>query len=78
MTQKRFEFKDIFQELNDGSLELKIPIEVNGVIYNAGTKLQKGVIYGGIDFNLYKNRAIAVDLEENSEGPLKIGGFYSD
>ncbi len=78
MTLKRFEFNYIFKELPSDSLELKVPIEVGGISYNAGTEFKKGVVYGGIDFHLYKNRAIAVDLEENSEGPLKIVGFYSD
>lgn len=78
MALKRFEFNDIFQETPDGSLELKKPIEVGKTIYTAGTKFQKGVIYGGIDFHLYKNRGIAIDHVENSEGPLKLFGFYPD
>jgi hypothetical protein len=78
MAQKRFEFNDIFQQLSDESLELKKTIEVNKIIYPVGTKFKKGVIYGGIDFYLYKNRGIGVDLEENSEGPLRVIGFYPD
>ncbi len=78
MALKRFEFRDIFQELSDGSLELRTSIEVGSTIYDAGFKFQKGVVYGGIDFHLYKSRAIAIDLQNNSEGPLKIAGFYSD
>lgn len=78
MAVKRFEFNDIFQELTDGSLELRQSIQVDKVIYSVGEKFQKGVVYGGVDFHLYKNRGIAVELEENSEGPLKIVGFYSN
>ncbi len=75
---KRLKFLDIFQEYPDGSLSPKMSIEVNGVIFNSGTIFQKGVVFGGIDFHLYKYKDIAVISEENSEGPLKIFGFYND
>jgi hypothetical protein len=73
---KRYEFLDIFQEYPDGSLSPKKSIEVNGVIFNPGVVFQKGVVFGGIDFHLYKYRGIAVSTTDNSEGPLKISGFY--
>ena len=78
MALKKYEFNSVFQELQDESLELKKSIEVSGVVYEAGTKFKKDVAYGGVNFHLYKNRALAVELTENSEGPIKIIGFYPD
>ncbi len=77
MAIKRYEFKDIFQEHTDGTLELIQSIEVGQVIYPVATRFQKGVVYGGIDFHIYKNRAIAIESDENSEGPLKVIGFFN-
>ena len=73
---KRYKFTDIFQELPDGSLSPKEPIEVNGTVFGPGTTFQKGVVYGGIDFHLFKYRDIAITSVENEEGPKKIYGFY--
>lgn len=75
---RRLNFRDIFEELADGSLSPKFAIEINGTIFSPGVTFQKGVVYGGIDFHLYKYRAIAVESNDTSEGPLKILGFYQD
>jgi hypothetical protein len=76
MALKRFEFNEIFQELSDGSLQLKQPLEIGKTKYQKDTIFNKGVIYGGIDFDLYRDHGIAIELEDNSEGPLKLYGFY--
>ena len=75
---KRYKFRDLFTELADGSLSPKRAIEINGVAFQSGVTFQKGVVFGGVDFHLYKYRDIAVEGDENSDGPLKILGFYKD
>lgn len=75
---KKYKFEDIFQELPDGSLTPKMLIQINGITFGPGTFFQKGVVFGGIDFHLYKGRDIAIIEEPDSEGPLKIGGFYNN
>ncbi len=77
MEYTRYKFDDIFQELPDGSLTPKRPIEINGIMFGPGTFFQKGVVFGGIDFHLYKGRDIAIIKQPNSDGPLKFGGFYT-
>jgi len=69
-------FTDIFQEFPDGSLSPKFQIEVNGISFGPGVVFQKGVSFGGIDFQLYKYKDIAV--EKNPDGSLKILGFYKE
>ena len=81
---RRYPFSDIFQQNPDGSLTSKKPIEINGVSFPSGSFFQKGVVYGGIDFHLYKNHSIAVEEEEgstqdqNTDAPLKIVGFSQE
>lgn len=75
MTEQQRKFLDIFQELADGSLTPKILINVNGIMFGPGVVFQKGVVFGGVDFHLYKYRDIAV--EEQSDGSLKILGFFN-
>ena len=58
----------------DGALMPKRQIDVNGIIFGPGVHFQKGVIFGGVDFQLYKADDIAV--EEMPDGILKILGFY--
>ncbi len=70
----RYKFWEIFQELPDGSLSPKVQIEVNGIFFGPGVVFQKGVVFGGVDFYLYKSREIAATEQEN--GILKIEGFY--
>ncbi len=67
-------FFDIFQELPDGSLRPKVQIDVNGIVFGQGVLFQKGVVFGGIDFHLYKGKNIAA--EAKPDGSLKILGFY--
>lgn len=71
---KRYKFLEIFQESPDGSLSPKVQIEVNGVSFGPGVAFQKGVVFGGVDFYLYKYIDIAAIEQEN--GVLKIEGFY--
>jgi len=71
---KRYKFLDIFQESPDGSLSPKVQIEVNGVSFGPGVAFQKGVVFGGVDFYLYKYRDISATQQDN--GVLKIEGFY--
>ena len=71
---KRCKFLDIFQESPDGSLSPKVQIEVNGVSFGPGVAFQKGVVFGGVDFYLYRYLDIAAIEKEN--GILKIEGFY--
>ena len=75
MNPTRKQFLEVFQEFPDGSLSPKSIINVNGVIFGPGTVFQKGVIFGGIDFQLYKYRDIAVEIQ--SDGSFKIVGFYN-
>ena len=77
MQSKRYSFSEVFKSGEDASLSLMLPIEVNGAIFPADTIFTKGILYGGIDFYLYKDRDLAVEVEKDSEGgPLKIVGFY--
>jgi hypothetical protein len=75
---RRIKFGDLFQEQTDGGLSLKSALEVGGVVFSPGTTFQKGVAYGGIDFNLFKYRDVAVDDSTTSDGPMKLFGFYQD
>jgi len=80
---RRVEFNDVFEEKSDGSLSPKVPIEINGVSFSPGTTFSKGVIFGGIDFHLYKNRGIAIENsqtpEENTDSTVfHIVGFYKE
>ncbi|HBD24536.1 MAG: hypothetical protein A2566_03720 [Candidatus Zambryskibacteria bacterium RIFOXYD1_FULL_40_13] len=80
---RRVKFNDVFDEKPDGSLSPKVPIEINGVNFNSGTTFSKGVVFGGIDFHLYKNRDIAIQNsevpEENTDSTVfHIVGFYKE
>jgi hypothetical protein len=75
---RRHRFLEVFKELPDGALSLLIPIEVNGVTFGPGVVFQRGVVYGGIDFHLYKYKDIAFLHTENDEGPKRFAGFYQD
>ncbi len=67
-------FFEAFQELSDGSLTPKKAMEINGTVFGPGVTFRKGVAFGGIDFQLFKGRALAV--EEQDDGTLKFIGFY--
>jgi hypothetical protein len=71
---ERIPFLQVFNELSDGALSPRVPIDVNGVSFGPGVVFQRGVIFGGIDFQLYKYRDIAV--ERQATGVLRIVGFY--
>lgn len=75
MPPERLGFLAVFSELPDGSLSPRVSIDVNGVVFGPGVVFQKGVVFGGIDFQLYKYRDIAV--EKLPDGNFKIVGFYS-
>jgi hypothetical protein len=76
MTHKNYKFLDIFEKRPDGSLSTKVPIEINGVGFAAGTLFVRGVLYGGIDFYMYETKEIAVETEEESESSVfRIVGF---
>ncbi|MBI5123563.1 hypothetical protein HZA75_06925 [Candidatus Roizmanbacteria bacterium] len=71
----RKNFFEIFQQLPDGSLTPKVRIDINGIMFGPGVVFQKGVVFGGVDFHLYKNNDISV--EEQTDGTTKILGFYN-
>lgn len=75
MPTERLGFLVLFSELPDGSLSTRVSIDVNGVIFGPGVVFQKGVVFGGIDFQLYKYRDIAVERLPN--GTHRIVGFYN-
>lgn len=75
-TIERKKFHDIFDELPDGALRPKIQIEVGGTSFGPGVLFQKGVIFGGIDFHLYKYYDVAIELQE--DGTSRILGFYKE
>lgn len=75
---RRVKFTDVFEEKSDGSLSPKVPIEINGVSFNSETIFPVGVIFGGIDFHLYKNRDIAVQKFEDPVENTHIVGFYKE
>ncbi len=78
---RRVKFSEVFEEKSEGALSPKVPIEINGVNFVAGTLFSKGVIYGGIDFHLYMNRDIAIqnsEVEEETDGIFHIVGFYKE
>lgn len=74
METLRYKFWDVFQELQDGSLTPKKQIDVNGIVFGPGVAFQRGVVFGGVDFQLYKQNDIA-GIEMPGE-VLKIVGFY--
>lgn len=69
----RYNFWDLFQENADGSLTPKERIDVNGIEFGPGVHFQRGVIFGGINFHLFKNHDIAV---EKNGSVAVIKGFY--
>lgn len=73
---ERKKFLEIFQENADSSLTPKQSIEINGIRFGPGVTFQKGVAFGGIDFQLFKYRDIQV--EPQADGSLKIIGFYNN
>lgn len=56
----RYKFSDIFQDSTEDYLVLKKPIEISGIKFQSGIRIQKGVALGGIDFHLFRGRDIAV------------------
>lgn len=75
---ERVPFLEIFNEYPDGSLSPRVPIEVNGALFKPGVVFQKGVIFGGVDFQLYKYRDIAFQRKANDtyQNIHQIVGFY--
>jgi hypothetical protein len=71
----RLPFSEAFQELPDGSLSPKQPIEVGGTRFGPGVIFTKGVAFGGIDFQLFRGRDLAVELQP--DGTLRLIGFYN-
>ncbi len=71
----RYKFLEVFQENTDGSLTPKKSISINGVTLGTGLSFQKGTVFGGVDFHLYKYWDIAGKEES---GILNIVGFYKD
>jgi len=69
----RYKFLDILQENPNGSLSLRVRINVNGVELGPGVAFDKGVSFGGVDFSQYRNLDIAA---EEKNGVLIIRGFY--
>jgi hypothetical protein len=76
---QRFNFTDIFTILqNESGLSTKQWIEVNGVTYSSGA-VGPGWIWGGVNFQLYKNIDIAAELrEESGHTVYVIKGFYKN
>lgn len=71
----RVPFFEAFQELPDGSLSPRKPIEVGGTRFGTGVTFTKGVAFGGIDFQLFKGRDLAVVLQP--DGTMQLVGFYN-
>lgn len=75
-TYERYKFSDVFKENSGGSLTPLHTIKVNGVVFGPNASFQKGVAFGGVDFNLYRNVDIAIKKDE--KGILEIHGFYKE
>ena len=75
MPPTRIPFFEAFQELPDGSLSPQRPIVVGGTRFGAGVTFTKGVAFGGIDFQLFKGRDLAVIVQ--ADGTLQLIGFYN-
>lgn len=73
MPEDRERFNTIFNETEDGTLEPRVQVKINGVTFGPGVKIGKGVAFGGIDLHLYKNYDLAV---EKKNGIVVIKGVY--
>jgi hypothetical protein len=73
MAIARYKFSDIFQDNPDGTLSPKIKISINGAVLGPGLTFKPGVVFGGIDFYLYRNLDVAGEYVGDT---LNITGFY--
>ena len=78
MESRLYKVLDIFSEFTDGSLWPKVTIDVNCARFSPGARFQKGVIFGGIDFHIYKYRDIAAVPIDSNPNIVQIIGFYKD
>ena len=59
----RVPFKKLFEENSDGSLNIKPNTKCSGLTFLAGVHISKGILLGGIDWQLFKNRDLAVEYD---------------
>lgn len=71
----RYPFSEIFQEKEDGSLETKRTININGVTVHPNVSFLPGTFFGGVDFHKYKGWSIDAEEEDNV---LFIKAFFKE
>ena len=72
---EKVSFDDIFESRWDKSLRTKRPIKIGDIPFGENVTISKGVLFAGIDFQLFKGRDLSVIKEERY---WKILGIYSN
>jgi len=58
-------FYQIFTVVDDKTLEFIHDTKIGGIEFNAGEKINKGIVIGGIDFFKYLGNEMEVTVEDN-------------
>ena len=61
---ERVKFNEVFKEIDDG-LENIISVQISGIKFGSNCRIGKGITFGGINFQLFKDRDLAV-IKKNS------------
>jgi len=69
----RREFSTIFQTNTDGIIEPLMRVNINGVVFDRGTRFTQGVAFGGVDLHKFIGWGVEVDLIDEI---MVIRGFY--
>ena len=73
----KYEYFDIFELHEDGSVSSEFPIRIEGVTMPAGFKFKPGVRFGGFDIADMRGRDIKATIhEEHGEEVFAISKFY--